>query len=79
MIEISDESSVHVVSDEHGRPFLCLQNLHTGTLYPVLHEEETPSVPETPRFDPAQGDPSPNDPAIGVATKIEAKDGTTQI
>ena len=43
---------------------------------PVPPEEETPSVPETPRFDPVNGDPSPDDPAVGVATKIEAKDIT---
>ena len=45
---------------------------------PVPQDEETPSVPETPRFDPEKGDPSPDDPAVGIATKIEAKDSMTQ-
>ena len=39
---------------------------------PVPPDEETPSVPETPRFDPEYGGTHPEEPAIGVATKIEA-------
>ena len=40
----------------------------------VPHEGEAPSIPETPHFDPDQGDPSPEEPAVGVATKIESKE-----
>ena len=45
---------------------------------PAPHEGEAPSIPDTPHFDADQGDPSPEDPAIGVATKIEAKERMTQ-
>ena len=45
---------------------------------PVPHEGETPSIPDTPHFDPDEGDPSPEEPAIGVASKIEAKERMTQ-
>ena len=45
---------------------------------PVPPEEETPPIRETPRFEAAPGDPSPNEPAVGMATKIEAKDGVTK-
>ena len=40
--------------------------------------EETPSIPQTPRFDPDNGGTPPEEPTIGVATKIDAKDGVTQ-
>ena len=45
---------------------------------PVSQDEETPSVPETPRFDPEKRDTYPDDPAVRLATKIEAKDSMTQ-
>ena len=45
---------------------------------PVPDEGGAPSIPETPHFDPDQGDPSPKGPAIGVATKIESKERMTQ-
>ena len=52
--------------------------LPSAPVGPVPQEGETPSIPETPHFDPDQGDPSPDDLAIGVATKIESKEGMTQ-
>ena len=77
-----------MTQEQHGRPsFVPSESSHRGpnrapTLVapsaPVPQDEGTPSVPETPRFDPAKGDPSPDDPAVGVATKIEAKDRVTQ-
>ena len=86
---ISDESRVRVVSDDSKTAWEALfvpsesshrdpkKNEHPQWLLP-LHpshiDEETPSVPETPRFNPEKGDPSPDDPAVGIATKIEAKD-----
>ena len=45
---------------------------------PVPPDEETPSIPETPKFDPDSGRPPSGEPAIGVATKIEAADGVFQ-
>ena len=45
---------------------------------PVPQEGEAPSIPDTPHFDPDQGDPSPEEPAIGIATRIEAKERMTQ-
>ena len=90
-VEISDESSVHVVSDDSETAWKALfvpsASSHrdpnraptvVAPSMPVPQGEETPSVPETPRFDPDKGDPSPDDPAIGVATKIEAKERMTQ-
>ena len=73
---------------QHGRPlFVPSESSHrdpnraptvVAPSTPVTPpEEETPFVPETPRSEPAQRDPSPNEAAIGVVTKIEAKDGMT--
>ena len=46
----------------------------------MLHlKGETPSVPDTPHFAPDQGDPSPDEPAIGTATRIVAKERMTQM
>ena len=42
-------------------------------LLPMFHKKgETPSIPDTPHFTPDQGDPSPDEPAVGVAVRIEA-------
>ena len=48
---------------------------------PDLVEGETPSIPETPHYQPDQGDISPEEPeepAMGIATRIEAKERMTQ-
>ena len=45
---------------------------------PLPPDEETFSIPETPKFDPDSGGSPPDEPTIGVATKIEASDGVTQ-
>ena len=45
---------------------------------PDAEQGETPSIPETPHYDPAQGDVSPEDPAKGEATRIVAKERMTQ-
>ena len=45
---------------------------------PVPPDEEKPCIPDTPKFDPDSGGSPPDEPAIGVATKIEASDGVTQ-
>ena len=39
---------------------------------------ETPSIPETPYCNPAQRDVSPDEPAMGAATRIVAKERMTQ-
>ena len=44
---------------------------------PTPLEGEVPSISETPHFQPDQGDPSPEEPAIRVA-RIEAKERMTQ-
>ena len=44
---------------------------------PDLEEGETPSIPETPCYHPDQGDVSPEDPAMGTATR-EAMERMTQ-
>ena len=86
VIEIQDEDSVHVVSDDsktewealfvpsassHRDPNRAPTIVAPST--PVPHEDETPSIPATPQCDPEQADPSPIGHAIGEATKIEAK------
>ena len=45
---------------------------------PARQEGEAPSIPDTPHFEPDQGDPSPEIPVVGVAIKIEAKERMTQ-
>ena len=46
---------------------------------PVPPEEAAPSIPATPKFDPDHGGSLPEEPAIGLATRVEAKDGVTQM
>ena len=45
---------------------------------PDVEQGETPSIPETPHYDPAQGDVSPEDTVRGEATHIVAKESMTQ-
>ena len=91
VIDVSNESEVPVISDEHAtaREALYVPSEHTWEdpnqapteIAPSTHdaqEGETPSIPETPHFVPDRGDPSPEEPAIGVATRIEAKERMTQ-
>ena len=85
-LEVSDEISVQTVSDEAKEAWeaIFVQHRHTGiqSEHPRLllrqHLSHLNSIPETRCFDREQGDTSPDDPAIGVATKIVAKDGVTQ-
>ena len=87
VVEVGEDSTIHVVSDEHDSawetPFVPSTSSHrdpsralteVAPSTPVPQEGETPSIPETPHFDPDQGDPSPDDPVIGVATKIESNE-----
>ena len=88
---VSDESDVPVISDEHATAWeaLYVPSKHTredpnqapteiAPSTQVAQEGETPSIPDTPHFDPDRGDPSPTEPAIGVATRIQAKERMTQ-
>ena len=90
VVDISDESDI-LIADEHATAWedLYVFSIHShedpnraptevAPSTPVSHEGETPSIPDTPHFDPDQGDPSPEEPAIGVATRIEAKERMTQ-
>ena len=91
VVEVSEGSDIHVVSDEHDSAWETLFVPSTSShrdpnrapteaapSTPVPQEGETPSIPEKPYFDPDQGDPSPDDPAIGVVTTIESKKRMTQ-
>ena len=54
---------------------------HQQRLPPSTHvtqEGEAPSIPDTPHFAPDQGDPSPDEPAIGTAARNLAKERMTQ-
>ena len=70
-MDISDESDIHVVSEEHATAWeeLYVPSIHsredpnqapTGIApsTPMPQEGEAPSIPDTPHFDPDQGDPS---------------------
>ena len=69
-----------------GRHFLSL-HLHL-TEVPTEHplwllprrqnQDEATSIPETPKFDPECGGAPPDEPAVGIATRVDAKDGSTQ-
>ena len=91
VVDVSDESDIPVISDEHATAWeaLYVPSIHTredpnqapteiAPSTPAIQEGEAPSMPETPHFHPDQGDPSPEEPAIGVATRIEAKERMTQ-
>ena len=74
VVEISEGSDIHAVSDEHAT---ALEELNLPSIpsrgdpnraptevapsTPLPHEGETPSIPDTPHFDPDQGDPSPEE------------------
>ena len=73
VVEISEGNTIHVVSDEHDPAWETLfvpsvpsqrdpnrapTEVAPSTLVP--QGEETPSIPETPHFDPDKGDPSPD-------------------
>ena len=45
---------------------------------PDAEQGETPSIPETPHYSPDQGGVSPEEPAMGAATRIVAKERMTQ-
>ena len=84
VVDISDESDTHVISDEHATAWeeLYVPSIHAGEdpnrapteiapSTPVPQEGEVPSISDTPHFEPDQGDPSPEEPATGVATMFE--------
>ena len=81
VIEVSDASDIPVVSDEHATAWDALYvrsidasedpNCAPTEIAPSTPatQEGEPSMPETPRAQPDQGDPSPEETAIGVATR----------
>ena len=91
VVAVSDESEVPVISDEHASawealyvpraPSLAVPNqapTEVAPSTPRAHEVEEPSVPETPKLVPDQGDTSPEEHAIGTATRIVGKESMTQ-
>ena len=42
-----------------------------ATSTPRPPDEEAPSIPETPKFDPEGGGEPPDEPAIGLATRVD--------
>ena len=90
-VDISDESDIPVISDEHATAWeaLYVPSIHSREdpnqapteVAPSTHvtrEGEVPSIPETPNFEPDRGDQSPDEPAIGTATRVVAKERMTQ-
>ena len=88
---MSDDGETPVIADEHATAWeaLYVPSIHSREdphqapteVAPSTHdavEGETPSVPETPRVHPDQGDTSPDEPALGAATRIVAKERMTQ-
>ena len=65
-------SSTHTGEDPNQAPTEIAPSTH------VTQEGEAPSIPDTPHFVPDQGDPSPEEPAIGTATRVVAKERMTQ-
>ena len=83
VVEVGSESDVPVISDEHVPSVDPRQDPNQASTEvdpssPARQEGETPSIPDTPCFHPDQRDPSPEEPAIGVATRIAAKERMTQ-
>ena len=92
VIDVSDVGGAHTLSDttkeeweanfvpsssaSHRDPNQAPTEIAPST--PVPPDEETPCIPETPKFDPDSRGAPPDEPAIGVATKIEASDGRCQ-
>ena len=93
-MDVSDESTPYVISDdsdEHATAWeaLYIPSTHTREdpnqapteIAPSTHvtqEGEAPPIPDTPHFAPDQGDPSPDELAIGTAARIVAKERMTQ-
>ena len=80
-MDVSDESDTPVISDEHATAWeaLYVPSIHTkedpnqaptevALSTRATQEGEAPSIPDTPHFNPDQGDPSPEEPATGIAT-----------
>ena len=91
VINVSDESDDPCDSDKHATAWEALYVPSVSTredpnqaltdIAPStrdVEEGEIPSVPETPHFTPDQGDTSPEEPAMGTATRIVAKERMTQ-
>ena len=87
-IDVSDEDGAHTVSDETKEAWEALlvpsSSSHrdpnraptvVAPSTPVPPDEEAPSIPETPRFDPEQGGTPPEEPVVGIATKIVKNTG----
>ena len=91
VITVSDEGDVPGDSDRHAIAWETLYVPSTpdgadpnqaptevAPSTPVIEEGETPSIPETPHYHPDQGDVSPEEPVMGTATRIVAKERMTQ-
>ena len=91
VIDVSDESDDLCVSDKHATAWEALYvpsvptredpNQAPTEVAPStrdVEEGEIPSVPETPHFKPDQGDTSPEEPAVGTATRTVANERMTQ-
>ena len=91
VITVSEEGEVPCDSDRHALAWEALYVPSTsGGMDPNqaptevapsildVEQRETPSIPETPHYDPAKGAVSPEDPARGEATRIVAKERMTQ-
>ena len=92
-VEESRNDGAHTVSDETkeawevGKHFLCPHHVRTGPnraptvvapSTPVPPDEETPSIPETPKFNPAYGGSGPplEEPVVGIATRTKPRMGS---
>ena len=64
--------NLHTREDPNQAPTEVAPSTH------ATREGEAPSIPDTPHFNPDQGDPSPEEPAVGIATRIAAKERMTQ-
>ena len=62
------DPSIHTREDPNQAPIEIAPSTH------ATQEGEAPSIPDTPHFNPDQGDPSPEEPAVGIATRIAAKE-----
>ena len=87
---MSDDDGAHTLSDDTKEAWEALfvpssssyrdpnrAPTEVAPSTPVPPDKGTPSIPETPRFNPDHGGTPPEEPAIGVATRIDAKDGVT--
>ena len=91
VVAVSDESEVPVISDELASAWELLYvplvpsvadpnqaPTERAPSTPHLEEEEALSIPETPHLEPDQGDPSPEEHAVGTATRIVEREVMTQ-